>query len=58
MTARLIAMQKICFIDLFDRILSLIDREQGGAEFYRSVGLDFEAVFTIKDIQEWMANKS
>lgn len=41
-----------------DRILSLIDREQGGAEFYRSVGLDFEAVFTIKDIQEWMANKS
>ncbi|WP_341737014.1 orotate phosphoribosyltransferase [Microcoleus sp. CAWBG640] len=41
-----------------DRILSLIDREQGGAEFYRSVGLDFEAVFTIKDIQEWMAAKS
>ncbi|MEZ2273914.1 MAG: orotate phosphoribosyltransferase [Microcoleus sp.] len=41
-----------------DRILSLIDREQGGAEFYRSVGLDFEAVFTIKDIQEWIANKS
>lgn len=40
-----------------DRILSLIDREQGGAEFYRSVGLDFEAVFTIKDIQEWMISK-
>ena len=40
-----------------DRILSLIDREQGGAEFYRSVGLDFEAVFTIKELQEWMASK-
>ena len=40
-----------------DRILSLIDREQGGAEFYRSVGLDFEAVFTIKELQEWMAAK-
>ena len=40
-----------------DRILSLIDREQGGAEFYRSVGLDFEAVFTIKDLQKWMASK-
>ncbi|HAT15197.1 MAG TPA: orotate phosphoribosyltransferase [Microcoleaceae bacterium UBA10368] len=40
-----------------DRILALINREQGGAEFYRSVGLDFEAVFTIKDIQEWMASK-
>ncbi len=40
-----------------DRVLSLIDREQGGAEFYRSVGLDFEAVFTIKELQEWMAAK-
>ena len=40
-----------------DRILSLIDREQGGAEFYRSVGLEFEAVFTIKDLQKWMAAK-
>ncbi|NJK68423.1 MAG: orotate phosphoribosyltransferase, partial [Microcoleus sp. SU_5_3] len=35
----------------------LIDREQGGAQFYRSVGLDFQAVFTIKDIQEWMISK-
>ncbi len=41
-----------------DRVLSLIDREQGGAEFYRSVGLEFEAVFTIKDLQKWMANRS
>ena len=42
---------------IVDRVLSLIDREQGGAEFYRSVGLDFEAVFTIKELQEWMAAK-
>ena len=41
-----------------DRILSMIDREQGGAEFYRSVGLEFEAVFTIEDLQKWMANRS
>src|SRR4028118_1443104 len=40
-----------------DRVLSLIDREQGGAEFYRSVGLDFETVFTINDLQKWMASK-
>ena len=40
-----------------DRILALIDREQGGAQFYRSVGLDFDAVFTIKDIQKWMVSK-
>lgn len=40
-----------------DRVLSLIDREQGGAEFYRSVGLDFEAVFKIKDLKEWILSK-
>lgn len=40
-----------------DRVLSLIDREQGGAEFYRSVGLDFEAVFTIQDLKEWILSK-
>jgi orotate phosphoribosyltransferase len=40
-----------------DRVLSLIDREQGGAQFYQSVGLDFETVFTIKDLQKWMASK-
>jgi len=35
-----------------DRVISLIDRLQGGAELYQSVGLEFEAVFTIKDLQE------
>jgi orotate phosphoribosyltransferase len=40
-----------------DRVLSLIDREQGGAQFYQSVGLDFETVFTINDLQKWMASK-
>ncbi|RAM52289.1 MAG: orotate phosphoribosyltransferase [Hapalosiphonaceae cyanobacterium JJU2] len=35
-----------------DKVISLIDRQQGGAEFYQSVGLNFQAVFTIKDIQE------
>jgi len=36
-----------------DRILSLIDREQGGGELYREAGLDFQAVFTIQDLKEW-----
>ena len=40
-----------------DRVLSLIDREQGGAEFYRSVGLEFETVFTIADLKEWISSK-
>jgi orotate phosphoribosyltransferase len=35
-----------------DRVIALVDRQQGGAEFYQSVGLNFEAIFTIKDLQE------
>lgn len=35
-----------------DRVISLIDRKQGGEEYYKSVDLQFEAVFSITDIQE------
>ncbi|MEA5579964.1 orotate phosphoribosyltransferase [Nodularia harveyana UHCC-0300] len=35
-----------------DTVISLVDRLQGGAEFYQSVGLNFQAVFTIKDLQQ------
>jgi orotate phosphoribosyltransferase len=35
-----------------NQVISLIDRQQGGAEFYDSVGLNFQAVFTIENIQE------
>ncbi len=35
-----------------DTVISLVDRLQGGAEFYQSVGLNFQAVFTITDLQE------
>ncbi|AFY56308.1 orotate phosphoribosyltransferase [Rivularia sp. PCC 7116] len=35
-----------------NKVISLIDREQGGAEYYKSVNLQFEAVFSITDIQE------
>jgi orotate phosphoribosyltransferase len=34
-----------------DRVLTLVDREQGGAEFYAAQGLKFETVFTIRDLQ-------
>jgi orotate phosphoribosyltransferase len=34
-----------------DRVLTLVDREQGGADFYTSQKLHFEAVFTIRDLQ-------
>lgn len=34
-----------------ERILTLVDREQGGAQFYADRGLQFEAIFTIRDLQ-------
>ncbi|MBE9222894.1 orotate phosphoribosyltransferase [Cyanobacterium stanieri LEGE 03274] len=34
-----------------DKIISLVDRQAGGAEFYQSQGLQFESIFTIADIQ-------
>ncbi len=37
---------------LVEEVISLIDRKQGGREFYQSVGLKFQAVFTIEDIQQ------
>lgn len=33
-------------------ILALVDREQGGAAFYESQGLNFQALFSITEIQE------
>jgi orotate phosphoribosyltransferase len=36
-----------------DRVISLVDREQGGAEFYRDKGLNFQAIFTIAEIQQY-----
>lgn len=35
-----------------ERVISLVDRQQGGAELYQAVGLEFQAVFTIAEIQE------
>lgn len=34
-----------------DLILALVDRQQGGAEFYQSQGIQFQAIFTIADLQ-------
>lgn len=35
-----------------EQVIALVDREQGGAEFYQSAKLKFEAVFSIQEIQE------
>jgi orotate phosphoribosyltransferase len=38
------------------QILTLVDRQQGGAEYYAAQGIDFQAVYTIKDLQKrWKA---
>jgi orotate phosphoribosyltransferase len=34
-----------------DTVLALVDRQQGGSEFYAQAGLQFEALFTIADIK-------
>lgn len=34
-----------------NQVISLVDRQQGGAEFYTEQGIDFQAVYTIADLQ-------
>ena len=34
-----------------EQIISLVDRHQGGAEFYQEKGLNFQAVFSLTDLQ-------
>ncbi len=36
---------------IVDRVITLVDRQQGGAECYAAAGLQFESVFTIPDLQ-------
>lgn len=37
---------------MVNQVISLIDRKQGGEEYYQSVNLQFQPVFLITDIQE------
>ncbi len=42
-----------------DRILALVDRQQGGAEFYAGQGLTFEALFTVAELRDrWQAQQA
>jgi len=34
-----------------NQVIALVDREQGGAEFYRSVNLDFHSIFQISTLK-------
>jgi orotate phosphoribosyltransferase len=40
-----------------DRIISLVDRDQGGAELYAQEGLEFSTVFAIAEIQAHAAQQ-
>ena len=35
-----------------ERVLSLVERQEGGAELYAEKGLQFEAIFSIQDLQQ------
>jgi orotate phosphoribosyltransferase len=41
-----------------DQVISLVDRQQGGAEFYEQQGLKFQAVYTIQDMQKRYQERS
>lgn len=41
-----------------DTIMALVDREQGGTEFYQQQGLHFTPLFSIREIQQAYANLS
>jgi len=44
---------------IVDQAIALVDRQQGGAELYQSAGLQFQAVFTIAQIQQrWQQLRS
>ena len=38
---------------IVEQIIALVDREQGGAQLYRSKGLAFKALFSITEIQKF-----
>ena len=38
-----------------EQIIALVDREQGGAELYQSKGIDFKALFSIREIQQYVS---
>lgn len=35
-----------------DRVIALVDRDQGGTQLYQSAGLEFRAIFSLVEIQE------
>ena len=37
-----------------EQIITLVDREQGGREFYQTQGLAFQSLFTISDLQQYV----
>ncbi|MDJ0520323.1 MAG: orotate phosphoribosyltransferase [Trichodesmium sp. MO_231.B1] len=41
-----------------NQIFSLVDRQQGGGEFYEKEGIEFESIFTISELQENLKNIS
>jgi orotate phosphoribosyltransferase len=43
---------------LVEQIIALVDRQQGGSEFYQSVDLKFQSLFSIAELQEYYQKSS
>ncbi len=50
-SAMLAVERLICAGYQVNKIISLVDRQAGGEEFYQSQGIDFTSIFTISEIQ-------
>ena len=49
----MLAVERLRAVDYsVEQIIALVDREQGGAEFYQSQGIKFKALFSITEIQQ------
>ncbi len=41
-----------------NQVISLVDRQQGGAELYQEQGLQFKALFTVEELKTWKSHLS
>jgi orotate phosphoribosyltransferase len=39
-----------------NHVMALVDRQQGGAQLYQEAGLQFNALFTIEQLQAWKSS--
>jgi len=49
----MLAVERLCQAGYsVEQVIALVDRQQGGSQFYQSAGLKFQSLFSIQEIQE------